>query len=70
MSGKTFLTPKELGAILGVSPSTVSRRIKDHTIPTMAFGGMLLIPASFIKDLEDRAMATMEPSKGPDGGSR
>lgn len=70
MSGKLFLTPKEIGAILGVSPSTVSRRMKDHTLPTAEFGGMLLIPASFIKDLEDRAIASVKLSKGPDGGSR
>ena len=70
MSGKQFLSPKEVEDILGVSASTISRRVKDHTIPAVAFGGMLLIPASFIRDLEERAMDNLKPSKGPDGGSR
>jgi len=55
MPGKKFLTPKEVAFSLGVSASTVSRRIKDKTIPTVLFGGMRLIPASFIDDLEGQA---------------
>jgi excisionase family DNA binding protein len=70
MSGKLFLTPKEVGSTLGVSPSTISRRLKDKTIPSEKFGGITLIPAAFVKDLEDRAMASLKPSKGPDGDSR
>jgi excisionase family DNA binding protein len=68
MSGKTFLTPKELGAILGVSPSTISRRIKDKTIPSVEFGGMRLIPATYIQNLEDSAMASLKPTQDSDGG--
>lgn len=68
MSDRLFLTSKEVGAITGASPSTIARRIKDGTIPTAEFGGMRLIPVSFIKDLEDRARANMKPLKGTDGG--
>jgi excisionase family DNA binding protein len=57
MSDMLFLTPKEVEKTLGVSTSTVYRRIKDGTIPTVPFGGMRLIPATFLKDLENRANA-------------
>lgn len=69
-SSKQFLTPKELGAILGVSPSTVSRRIKDKTIPVVEFGGMLLVPATYVRCLEDQAMTSLEVTKGTNGGAQ
>jgi DNA binding domain, excisionase family len=54
-NGKLFFSTKEIASLLGVSSSSVSRRIKDGTIPTVLFGGMRLIPASFISDLEAQA---------------
>jgi excisionase family DNA binding protein len=65
-NGKLFFSPKEIASILGVSASTISRRIKDGTIPTALFGGMRLIPASFIDDLGNQA--SNKPTQGMVGG--
>ncbi|PSR23385.1 MAG: DNA-binding protein [Sulfobacillus acidophilus] len=44
---RRYYSPKEISAITGLSMATISRRIKDGTIPAVRIGRRLLIPASW-----------------------
>lgn len=44
---RRYYSPKEISAITGLSIATISRRIKDGTIPAVRIGHRLLIPASW-----------------------
>ena len=57
------LTVKEAADRLGVSPSTINRRLAAGTIPSVPGLGRSLIPASAVKDLLDG----QAPRKGGDG---
>jgi excisionase family DNA binding protein len=57
-----FITVSEFISATRISRPTVSRRIKDGKIPAVHLGGHVLIPASFLKDLENEAH-TLQQSK-------
>lgn len=70
MSPKPFLSPKEVGQVLGLSSSTVARRLRDRKIPSVKIGGVILVPAVFIEELQARAMASSPTDFPPSEGSR
>ena len=59
-----FLTIAEFISAVRISRPTVSRKIKSGEIPFTRIGARVLIPASFLKELEDRAMRSVETKEG------
>jgi excisionase family DNA binding protein len=55
-----FLTISEFISAARISRPTVSRKIKSREIPSIKIGARILIPASYLKELEDKAMATRQ----------
>jgi excisionase family DNA binding protein len=53
-----FLSVSEVTTILGQSISTTHRRLRDGTIPHIKLGGRVLIPAEFIENLVQVALAS------------
>ena len=53
-----FLSTKELGKLTNSSDSTVARRLRDGTIPFSRLGRKILIPVSYLENLEASATAT------------
>jgi excisionase family DNA binding protein len=58
-----FITVSEFISATRISRPTVSRKIKTGEIPSTRIGIRILIPASFLQELEDKAHASKQ-SKG------
>jgi excisionase family DNA binding protein len=56
-----FCTIKQTQEIMNISRPTLYRHIKSGEIPAVHVGGRVLIPASFLQELEDRARAPKQP---------
>jgi excisionase family DNA binding protein len=56
-----FVTVSEFISATKISRPTVSRRIKAGEIPAVYLGNRVLIPASFLKELEDKARSPKRP---------
>jgi excisionase family DNA binding protein len=59
-----FLTIAELVAATKISRQTISRKIKLGEIPHVKMGSRILIPASFLVDLENMAWSTTKQRIG------
>lgn len=59
-----FLSIAEFMSATKVSRPTVDRKIKTGEIPSTRIGCRILIPAAFLKELEDRAMGTVKTREG------
>jgi excisionase family DNA binding protein len=53
-----FLSVNEFISATCLSRPTVSRRIKNNEIPCTRVGRKILIPVSYLKELEERAKAS------------
>jgi excisionase family DNA binding protein len=53
-----FLSVKDFIELTGLSLPTVFRKIKVKEIPCTRVGRKILIPVSFIKELEEKAIAS------------
>jgi len=53
-----FLSVSEFAASTRISRITVLRKIKNNEIPHTRLGRRILIPASFLNDLEEKAKAS------------
>lgn len=51
MHERALYSIKETAEILGVSRSTVERRLADGTVPGVRIGARRLIPAAYIRSL-------------------
>ena len=58
MNSPNFLSVKDFIRLTGLSLPTVSRRIKTREIPCTRFGRKILIPALYLKMLEEKAIAS------------
>jgi excisionase family DNA binding protein len=56
-----FITINEFISATKISRPTVSRRIKSGQIPAVHLGGRVLIPASFLNELEEKARSSRQP---------
>lgn len=45
---RQYVTMTEATTITGLSRSTLSRRIKDGTLPTVKWSGKVLIPVTYL----------------------
>jgi excisionase family DNA binding protein len=54
-----FLSVSEFISATCLSRPTVARKIKSNEIPHTRIGRKILIPFSFLKELEERAMASV-----------
>jgi len=52
-----FYTVRQTADALNVSYQTVFRKITDKEFPSIRLGRKILIPASFLKELEEKANA-------------
>jgi excisionase family DNA binding protein len=52
-----FYTVRQTADILNVSYQTVFRKITDKEFPSIRIGRKILVPASFLKELEKKAIA-------------
>jgi excisionase family DNA binding protein len=59
-----FVTINQAAEMLHVSRVSLYRRINDGELPSILFGRKRLIPASFLKELEDKAMQSLKPREG------
>ncbi len=55
-----FLSRKEFSKETSLSLPTVDRYLRDGKIPSVRLEGRVLIPRSFVVDLETRAMSVRE----------
>lgn len=55
-----FITVAEFTKAAHISRATVSRRIKSGDIPFTRIGTRILIPSSFLKELEDKAVRSVK----------
>jgi excisionase family DNA binding protein len=53
-----FISINELVTATRLSLPTVYRKIKSKEIPSTRMGKRILIPASFLKELEEKAIST------------
>jgi excisionase family DNA binding protein len=58
-----FITISEFISATRISRPTVSRKIKTGKIPSAKIGIRILIPASFLQELEDKARAPKHPAE-------
>jgi excisionase family DNA binding protein len=58
-----FITISEFISATRISRPTVSRKIKTGEIPSTRIGIRILIPASFLQDLEDKARTPKQPAE-------
>jgi excisionase family DNA binding protein len=56
-----FITISEFIAAMRISRPTVSRKIKAGEIPSTRIGIRILIPASFLQELENKARKPKQP---------
>ena len=59
-----FVTIAELVAATKISRQTVSRKLKLNEIPHVKVGARILIPSSFLVDLENAAWSTIKQGGG------
>ena len=59
-----FLSIAEFVSATKISLPTVYRKIKTGEIPSTKIGYRILIPALFLKELEDRAMRPAKTGEG------
>jgi len=59
-----FLSVNELMSAARISRPTVFRKIKAGEIPFTRLGKRILIPASFLKELEDKAVRSVKTRGG------
>jgi excisionase family DNA binding protein len=59
-----FLSIKEFVDVTKVSRQTISRKLKLGEIPYSKIGSRILIPVSFLEDLEKNAWASFERCRG------
>jgi excisionase family DNA binding protein len=52
-----FYTVRQTADALNVSYLTVFRKVTDKEFPSIRLGRKILIPASFLKELEEKAKA-------------
>lgn len=57
-----FISKAELVKATRTSLSTVNRRIKDGEIPSIRLGSRILIPTSYLADLERLARGEVLPN--------
>jgi excisionase family DNA binding protein len=55
---KRFYNVKEAAALLGISPGTMYREIREGRFPTIRMRGRYVIPASALDELERTAIAS------------
>jgi excisionase family DNA binding protein len=53
-----FYTVHQTAEVLNVSYQTAFRKIKNNEIPSTRMGRKILIPVSFLKDLEEKALTS------------
>jgi excisionase family DNA binding protein len=58
-----FITVSEFISAARISRPTVSRKIKTGEIPSARIGSRILIPASFLQELEDKARAPKQSAE-------
>jgi excisionase family DNA binding protein len=58
-----FITVLEFISATKISRPTVSRKIKAGEIPAVRLGCRVLIPASFLNELEDKARTPKQPAE-------
>jgi excisionase family DNA binding protein len=58
-----FVTISEFILATKISRPTVSRRIKTGEIPAVRLGCRVLIPASFLNELEEKAWTPKQPAE-------
>lgn len=51
-----FYTKKQLCTVLSISLPTLNRHLADKTIPSIHIGSRVLIPVSYVQELESQAM--------------
>ncbi|MDR1618460.1 MAG: helix-turn-helix domain-containing protein [Treponema sp.] len=56
-----FVTVSEFISATRISRPTVSRRISTGEIPAVHLGSRVLIPASFLNELEEKARSPKQP---------
>ena len=56
----TFVSKLQAAETLGLSLATVNRHLADGSIPFVKIGKRVLIPAQFIDDLAEKALAGQE----------
>jgi len=59
-----FLSIAEFVSVARISLPTVYRKIKTGEIPSARIGCRILIPAAFLKELEDKAMRSLKTGEG------
>jgi excisionase family DNA binding protein len=52
-----FYTVRQIADALNVSYQTVFRKITDKEFPSIRMGRKILVPVSFLKELEEKANA-------------
>jgi excisionase family DNA binding protein len=52
---KLFYSPRELIDVIGLSSSTIARRLKDGTIPHSHLGNRVLVPSEWVDALAAQA---------------
>ncbi|MDR1107232.1 MAG: excisionase family DNA-binding protein [Treponema sp.] len=53
-----FYTVRQTADVLNISYQTVFRKITDKEFPSIRMGRKILVPASFLKELEEKAIAS------------
>lgn len=51
-----FLSKKQLCTVLSISLPTLNRHLADKTIPFVRIGSRVLIPTSYVQQLESQAI--------------
>ena len=59
---KRFYSPKEAGVVLGLSESTIRRRIRDGSIGSVRIGASIRIHYGVIDELAAKSTAALEAS--------
>lgn len=55
MIERKLLNPKQVTEKIGISYSTLLRKVKENAIPHVKVGSKLLFPASYFEELEAQA---------------
>jgi excisionase family DNA binding protein len=58
-----FCTIRQTQEIMNISRPTLYRHIKSGEIPAVRVGGRVLIPASFLQELENKAWTPKQPAE-------
>ena len=63
MTNNKLLNPSEVMNRLGISYSTLLRKIKSEEIASIKIGKQIRIPEKFINDLENKALENVKGGK-------